>query len=140
MDDTVCVLIMESVNAEFKCEFLDTLRLVLDLSETREARDLDRLVRDVTRPLAASKDPARELEDSILRRDRDRGADRWTSISSSGELGEPSPPQPTPHATSSTIAIVHREATDLWIHPLRICSAPRPMLSGMSYTPREKRH
>ena len=137
MDDAVFVLITEFVNAELKCELLDTLRLAL--SETIEARDLERLVREVVRLLAASSelvlDPAREPG-----RDRDRGADRWTSISSSGELEEPSTPPPTSHATSSTIAIVHREATDFSIHPWRIFSAPRPMPRGMSYTPKDKRY
>lgn len=94
IDDAVFVLIMESVNAEFRCEFLDTLRLVLlilvdidmDRSEMTEARDLDRLARDVDRLLAASNecmelvpDPAGEPEESVLRRDKDREADWWTS-------------------------------------------------------------
>lgn len=47
----------------------------------------------------------------------------------------PASPQPMPHATSSTIATVHRSCTDLSKQPERTRSAPLPIPPGISNEP-----
>lgn len=141
---------MESANAECggeRLEGLEALRLaVLDLSVNIEARDCDRLAREVERLLAASiegvePDPNPEPEVSILHRDREREWDRDVDrcdrflvsfISSSDTEAGSSTLQPTSHATSSTIAIDQRLEAERSRQPWRTSSAPWPMPWGTS--------
>jgi hypothetical protein len=142
---------MESVNVKYdggeRREGLEALRL--DLSVNTEARDCDRLAREFERLLAASKegvepDPNPGPEVSTLHRDRERELDRDVDrcarvmisiMSSSGTEDDFSTPQPTSHATSSTIAIDQRLKVERSRQPWRTSSAPRPMPWGTSYPP-----
>lgn len=144
---------IESVSAEYnggECiDGLEALRLVaLDLSVNTDARDWDRLAREVERLLAASNDgvepePKPVPEALAPHRGRERELDcEWgrcacfiTSICSSSRNDESSTLQPTFHATSSTIAIVQRLEVERSRQPSSTSSAPRPMLDGTLYAP-----
>ena len=120
---------------------------IFDVLASTGARNRERSTRDDERLRAASNeglDVSSSCHSGVLgtmtstdceQDAEDCVGDFFRSVSrSSSVMGgtSPSSPHPTPHATSSTIAIVQRVETERSRQPLRIRSALRPMSEGTS--------
>ena len=115
------------------------------------ARERERCAREDERRAAASTDgcgcsaasagqsvAGGTISSSSAGRVRD-AARAGVSSSCAACASSPAAPHPTPHATSSTIAIVQRSAGAFSKQPCRIRSAPRPMSAGVWYVPANDR-
>lgn len=80
---------------------------------------------------SAGRDRERDCEVDALSHCSSRSSSDSPWVASS-----PSAPQPTPHAISSTMAMVH--LFEIWRsrQPFKIRSAPRPISVGTSYSPK----